>query len=134
MKNDRVEIVYDDTYGSLNKCECAVVMSGTASLEVALTNTPHVVVFKSSNTSYIIARLLVKLKFISLVNLILNKETVKELIQDKFNINNLLNELKSLKKNKIQKKMIRNFSLLRRKIGKNNSSKKLAEIIYGELL
>ena len=134
LKYDHVEIVYDDTYVSLNKCKCAVVMSGTASLEVALTNTPHVVVFKASNMSYIIARLLVKLKYISLVNLILNKEIVKELIQDKFNINNLLNELKSLKKNKIHEKMTRNFSELRRKIGKNNSSKKLAEIIYVKLL
>ena len=99
LKYDHVEIVYDDTYGSLDKCESAVVMSGTASLEVALTNTPHIVVFKASYTSYLIARLLVKLKHISLVNLILGKEIVKELIQDNFNINNLINELKSLKKN-----------------------------------
>ena len=84
---DHVEIVYDDTYGSLDKCESAIVMSGTASLEVALTNTPHIVVFKASYTSYLIARILVKLKYISLVNLILDKEIVKELIQDNFNIN-----------------------------------------------
>ena len=134
LKYDHVEIVYDDTYGSLDKCESAVVMSGTASLEVALTNTPHIVVFKASYTSYLIARLLVKLKYISLVNLILGKEIVKELIQDNFNINNLTNELKSLKKNQIKKMMRENFYELRRKIGDTNSSKKLADIIYKEIL
>ena len=74
-----------------------------------------------------------KLKYISLVNLISDKEIVKELIQDKFNINNLINELKSLKNNQIKKIMRKNFYELRRKIGDTNSSKKLANIIYEKI-
>lgn len=133
-KYANVKMVFDDTYGSLNRCKYAVVMSGTASLEVALLKVPHVVVFKASSISYFIAKLLVKLKFYSLVNIIMEKEVVKELIQDKFNFKNIQNELDNLKKDKFQKKMVKDFKDLRRRIGELNSSEKLAKIIYEKIL
>ncbi len=129
-----VKMVFDDTYASLNQCKYAVVMSGTASLEVALLRVPHIVVFKASSISYFIAKILVKLKFYSLVNIIMEKEVVKELIQGNFNLKNIKKELFYLKKGAFQKKMLQNFKELRTRIGDLNSSEKLAEIIYGKIL
>ena len=89
---------------------------------------------RSPSISYFIAKLLVKLKFYSLVNIIMEKEVVKELIQDKFNFKNIQNELDNLKKDKFQKKMVKDFKDLRRRIGELNSSEKLAKIIYEKIL
>ena len=133
-KFSNVKMVFDDTYVSLNQCKYAVVMSGTASLEVSLMRVPHIVVFKASNLSYFIAKLLVKLKFFSLVNIIMEKEVVKELIQDKFNFENIKNELNYLKKDETQRKMIDDFNDLSEIIGDQKSSEKLAKIISEKIL
>ena len=77
-----VTIIYNNTYNILNHSCVAFVTSGTATLETAFFNVPQIVCYKSSWFSYQIAKMLVKVKYISLVNLILNKETVKELIQN----------------------------------------------------
>ena len=127
-------MVFDNTYESLNECKYAVVMSGTASLEVALMKVPHVVVFKASRISYFIAKLLVRLKYYSLVNIIMEKEVVRELIQDKFILENIKSELNRLKIKQSQKKMIDDFNDLIGRIGDQNSSEKLAKIIYEKLL
>ena len=133
-KYKNVKMVFDNTYESLNECKYAVVMSGTASLEVALMKVPHVVVFKASRISYFIAKLLVKLKYYSLVNIIMEKEVVRELIQDKFILENIKSELNRLKIKQSQKKMIDDFNYLSGRIGDQNSSEKLAKIIYEKLL
>ena len=88
-----VEVVKGDTYGLLRRSDAALVTSGTATLETALLGVPEVVCYKGSALSYQIAKRLVKVKYISLVNLIMDREVVKELIQDDMTAANLVREL-----------------------------------------
>ena len=88
-----VEVVKGGTYGLLRRAKAALVTSGTATLETALLGVPEVVCYKGSALSYQIAKRLVKVKFISLVNLIMDREVVKELIQDDMTADNLVSEL-----------------------------------------
>lgn len=92
----KVEVVKGDTYGLLRRADAALVTSGTATLESALLGVPEVVCYKGSPISYQIAKRLVKVKYISLVNLIMDRVVVKELIQDDLTTENLVRELGSL--------------------------------------
>lgn len=94
-----LKIVENNTYELLHNSYAAVVTSGTAALEAALLNIPQVICYKTNFFSYIIAKMLIKTKYISLVNLILGKEAVKELIQNDCNINSLKKELDQLLNN-----------------------------------
>lgn len=94
--NNNVKIIYNDTYNLLNNARAALVTSGTATLETALFKVPEVVCYKGSKISYQIAKRLIKVKFISLVNLIMNKEIVKELIQNELTEKNLVLQLSSI--------------------------------------
>lgn len=95
-KYQNVSSVRNETYQLLLKSKAALVTSGTATLETALFEVPEIVCYKGSNISYQIAKRLIKIKFISLVNLIMNKEVVKELIQNELTTDNLVNELNLL--------------------------------------
>lgn len=92
-------LLFGSTYDLLANARAAVVTSGTATLETALWKVPQVVTYKMSTWTYNIAKRLVKVKYISLVNLIANKMVVKELIQDDFNLEQLAGELRSLMEN-----------------------------------
>lgn len=94
--NYKVNIVFEDTYNLLNQSSFALVTSGTATLETAFFNVPQVVCYKANWISYSIAKSLVKIKFISLVNLILDYESVKELIQNDLNNEKLKEELRKI--------------------------------------
>ena len=94
--NYNVNIVYENTYNLLNLSSFALVTSGTATLETAFFNVPQVVCYKANWISYSIAKSLVKIKFISLVNLILDYESVKELIQKDLNNIKLKEELRKI--------------------------------------
>lgn len=94
--NIPVKVIYNDTYSILSKAEAAIVTSGTATLETALLNIPQVVCYKANIASYAIAKKLVHIKYISLVNLILNREIVKELIQHDLNKEALQSELSQI--------------------------------------
>jgi lipid-A-disaccharide synthase len=100
-----VSAVLNQTYELLSKSRAALVTSGTATLETALFGVPEIVCYKGNNISYQIAKRLIKIKYICLVNLIMDKEVVKELIQHEMNEENLVNELGLLltNKNKQQK-------------------------------
>ena len=91
-----VSAVRNDTYSLLCKAKAALVTSGTATLETALFKVPEVVCYKGSNISYQIAKRLIKVKYISLVNLIMDRLVVKELIQDDLNTANITAELRAL--------------------------------------
>ena len=93
---NNVDAVANKTYALLANAEAAIVTSGTATLETALFAVPEVICYKSNNISYQIAKRLVKIKYICLVNLIMDKEVVKELIQDDLNVENLVAELNKL--------------------------------------
>jgi lipid-A-disaccharide synthase len=91
-----VSLFYSVTYDLLEASEAALVTSGTATLETALIGTPQVVCYKANAISFAIAKRLVKIKFISLVNLLLNREAVRELIQDEWNVTQAEEELRSV--------------------------------------
>ena len=88
-----VSWVVNETYALLSKAKAALVTSGTATLETALFGVPQIICYKGSNISYQIAKKLIKIKFIGLVNLIMDKEVVKELIQHQLTTQNLHKEL-----------------------------------------
>jgi lipid-A-disaccharide synthase len=93
---DNVGSVSDETYALLCKAKAALVTSGTATLETALFAVPEIICYKGGKISYEIAKRLIKIKFIGLVNLIMDKEVVKELIQDELNEKNIVAELTKL--------------------------------------
>ena len=92
----KVRSVRNKTYDLLMRAKAALVTSGTATLETALFDVPQVVCYKGSNISYQIAKRLVKIKYISLVNLILDKPIVTELIQNELTVENIQKELKRI--------------------------------------
>ena len=94
--DSKAQLVYSATYELLKAAEAALVTSGTATLETALIGTPEVVCYKGNNLSYRIAKSIIKIKYISLVNLIMDAEVVKELIQHDLNEKNLVDELNKI--------------------------------------
>ncbi len=131
-----VSSVSNQTYPLLAKSAAAIVTSGTATLETALFGVPEVVCYKTSNISYAIGKRLVKIKFISLVNLIMDKLVVKELIQDELTTKNLIAELEDLLHNDARKKQLQNdYALLWNKLAAGgNASETAAEIICGMIV
>lgn len=126
----KVQIVFGQTYSLLEKASAALVTSGTATLETALFGVPEVVCYKGSGISYRIAKWLIKVKYISLVNLIMDKEVVKELIQEEMNAANIEKELKDLLENKQRiAQMKKEYAFLREKLGDGGASARAAEII-----
>ena len=125
-----VSLIFDQTYDLLSHAKAALVTSGTATLETALFNVPQVVVYKTGKISYTIAKRLVKVEFISLVNLILQKEAVKELIQEKFTLKNLITELEQILPNGNKRaQVLTDYKLLKDMMGDENTSQKTAELI-----
>lgn len=121
------KIIFGKTYDILEIAEAAVVTSGTATLETALFHVPQVVCYKSSAFSYQIAKRLVKIKFISLVNLILNKEAVKELIQQDCNPTLIQKEIgKILVGGDYRESMLQDYKELQQLLGAGGASKKIA--------
>jgi lipid-A-disaccharide synthase len=127
-----VAIIENQTYDLIKHAEAALVTSGTATLETALIGTPEVVCYRGNNLSYQIARRIIKVKYISLVNLIMDKKVVEELIQDDFNVGSLKKSLDGLLTNAKQRnKMLEEYSLLRQKLGGSGASSEAAKIIWG---
>ncbi|WKV10871.1 lipid-A-disaccharide synthase [Marivirga harenae] len=125
-----VSLIFDQTYDLLSNSKAALVTSGTATLETALFNVPEVVVYKTGTISYAIAKKVVKVEFISLVNLILQKEAVKELIQEKFTVKNIADELKHiLPKGQKRAQILNDYKNLKALMGDENTSQKTAGMI-----
>ena len=129
LKDDKIKIVYDKTYSLLKKSTAALVTSGTATLETALFNVPQIVCYKSSLFSYLIGKLFIKLKFISLVNIIMDREVVKELIQKDCSKSKIVNELSKLLKNENVLNLKKEYKILRERLGKEETSLKVAKLI-----
>jgi lipid-A-disaccharide synthase len=126
-----VKSVTNKTYDVLAQSTAALVTSGTATLETALFGVPQVVCYKGSAVSYQIAKRLVKIKYISLVNLIMDREVVKELIQDELTVTNVTKELESILYNKEKIARIKDdYTSLRSLLQQQgNASEKAAAII-----
>ena len=127
-----VSAVSDQTYSILIQSKAALVTSGTATLETALLEVPEIVCYKADELSYLIAKRLIKLKFISLVNLIMNKEVVKELIQNNLTVENIKHELHELLTNEVRQQQIKNdYAELKKLLSLGgNASANAAKIIY----
>ncbi|WP_298766374.1 lipid-A-disaccharide synthase [uncultured Polaribacter sp.] len=128
-----VAFINNKTYDLLSVSYAALVASGTATLETALFKVPQVVCYKGGYISYQIAKRIITLQFISLVNLIMNKEVVKELIQDDFNKNNLKTELTKILDTTQREKLFLNYFDLEQKLGGKGASKKVAQQIVSKL-
>jgi len=126
-----VSTVVNKTYKLLSEAKAAVVTSGTATLETALFNVPEVICYKGSAVSYQIAKRLIKIKYICLVNLIMDKEVVKELIQDKMTADNITKELNELLHNPSKQKQLQeDYTNLKNLLSKGgNASANAAKII-----
>jgi lipid-A-disaccharide synthase len=128
MIQGRAKLILDNIYSVLDQSKLAIVASGTATLETAMMNAPQVVVYRLNSLTYWIAKRLVKLKYISLVNLILDKKAVPELLQKDFNVSNLKNisqqvltDTKSIQDDYLQ---------LRKRLGDGQSAHKTAKYIF----
>lgn len=133
LKKQNVALVLNDTYDLLSLATAALVTSGTATLETALFKVPEVVCYKGSRISYEIAKRIIKLDYISLVNLIMNKEVVKELIQGEFTPKNLKTELEKILDETNRRKIFHDYYCLEKKLGGAGASTKTAELIVKQL-
>ena len=131
--NRKVRFINNKTYDLLSVSDAALVASGTATLETALFKVPQVVCYKGGYISYQIAKRIITLKFISLVNLIMDKEVVTELIQDDFTKVNLKKELTKILDENYREKLFLNYSKLEKKLGGKGASSKVAKQIISNL-
>ncbi|MCF2875265.1 MULTISPECIES: lipid-A-disaccharide synthase [unclassified Tenacibaculum] len=129
--NKNVKLISNKTYDLLSVSHAALVGSGTATLETALFKVPQVVCYKGSNISYQIAKRIITLEYISLVNLIMDKEVVKELIQNDFTKENLKTELESILDQKKREELFLSYFDLEQKLGGKGASEKTAKLIVG---
>jgi len=127
--NDPVKIIQNKTHELLQHAHAALVTSGTATLETALIGIPEVVCYKGNRISYEIAKRVVDIKYISLVNLIMDDEIVTELIQQELNEQNLKKELENILEGEGRTKMLHSFGKLKEKLGSGGASELAAEII-----
>lgn len=133
IKNSEIAFISDKTYDLLSVSYAALVTSGTATLETALFKVPEVVCYKGSAISYHIGKQLVKIKYISLVNLVLDKEAVTELIQSDFNEKRLAEELDKILHPKHREQLFLDYFELEKKLGGKGASEKTAKLIYKSL-
>ena len=130
ITSKNVKFVSNKTYDLLSISSAALVTSGTATLETALFKVPQVVCYKGSYISYQIAKRIITLKYISLVNLVMNKKVVAELIQNEFNKKRLKQELDRILNSEVRKKTFLSYYELEHQLGGVGASKKTAQLIY----
>ncbi len=133
IKNISVKFIANKTHDLLSISYAALVTSGTATLETALFKVPEVVCYKGSAISYRIGKWLVDLKYISLVNLILDREVVTELIQYDFNERKLKQELAKILDKKHREQLFLDYFDLEQKLGGKGASEKTAELITRDI-
>ena len=129
LKTKNSHFISNKTYDLLSISTAALVTSGTATLETALFKVPEVVCYKGSWASYQIAKRIVTLKYISLVNLIMDKEVVTELIQDNCTSKNIKIELQKLFEPIYRKQVLENYNELEKQLGGSGASEKTAKLI-----
>ena len=133
IDKDNVKFISNKTYDLLSISYAAIVTSGTATLETALFKVPEIVCYKTSWLSYQIGKRLVDLKFISLVNLIMGKKVVKELIQNDFDETNLEQALHNILDDYQRAVLFMDYYDLEQKLGGKGASKKAAKLIIEKL-
>ena len=134
IKQDNVSFISNKTYDLLSISNAALVTSGTATLETALYKVPQVVCYKANAISYHIAKRIITLKFISLVNLIMDREVVTELIQGDLNKKRLKQELLAILDDKKREQLFLDYYELEEKLGGKGASETAAKLIYTSLV
>ena len=134
LTTKNVKFVSNKTYDLLSISTAALVTSGTATLETALFKVPEVVCYKGGWISYQIAKRIITLKYISLVNLIMDSEVVTELIQEECNQKRIKEELSKLLETTHRNKLLANYDILETKLGGLGASQKTAQLIVKELV
>jgi lipid-A-disaccharide synthase len=132
LSENNVQVVFGQTYELLQQADAAVVNSGTATLETALLCVPQVVVYHVifGRLAYLIKDLVIKVKFFSLVNLVAEKEVVKELVAHKFTVQNVMKELeKLLHDEKYRRAMLSEYSVVQKTLGEAGAARRTAEIM-----
>lgn len=132
--SSEVKVIFDQTYSLYKFSKAAIITSGTATLEAAISGIPQVVCYKTSKLTYILAKSFLKIRFISLVNLIMDKEVVKELIQDRMVAKEIVEELNALLPGGWKRSVMKaDYSLLSKTLDGNDSSKRIAGDLYNSL-
>ena len=132
--NAFVHVVFGDTYGVLRHARAAVINSGTASLEAALIGTPQVVGYRTAQTTFLIMRNIIKIRFISLANLIIDRAAFKEYLQHYFTAENLVREVRRLVTDENYRARMRaDYAEIREKLGGTGASDAVAEAMVAEL-
>ena len=124
-----VEIVKNQTYSVLKESKIALVTSGTATLETAMLNVPQLVCYKTDPLTYFLAKLFIKIKWISLVNIIMEKEVIREFIQNKMTPESLVSEMNNLLSESGNRQILHDYKVLQEKLDSNNVSEKISEFI-----
>lgn len=133
-KQAGVDVIYNQTYQLLHISRAALVTSGTATLETALFHVPQIVCYKTSGITYFLGKMVIKVPFISLVNLIAGKEVVREMIQADFEPKALKAELeKLLTEGEYRTKMLQEYKVLSEKVGDKGVSEKTATLMVDYL-
>lgn len=134
FERNGIRLVFDQTFDLLSHATAALVTSGTATLETALFGVPQIVCYRTSNISYAIGKMVIKVPFISLVNLIAGHAVVKELIQGNFTARNLMDELKLLLTDEAYQARIKaGYDEIRTKLGQQQAAQKTAALMVGYL-
>ena len=127
IQNFEVDLVFEETYGLLSNADYALVTSGTATLETAFFKVPQIVCYKSNWLTYTIAKSLIKIDYLSLVNILMDKLVVKELIQSELNKENLIFELNNIIEEK--ESIIKDYDKIINLLDKKGASKNAAQFI-----
>ncbi|MDP6922074.1 MAG: lipid-A-disaccharide synthase [Lutibacter sp.] len=133
INGENVHFISNKTYDLLSVSFAAVVTSGTATLETALFKVPQIVVYKTSWLSYQIGKRLINLRFISLVNLIMDRKVVEELIQDRFNAQILETSLEELLGNDTRSRILSDYEQLEQQLGGQGASQKVATLVHQKI-
>lgn len=133
-RGDYVKVVFGQSYAALRHAKAAVVNSGTASLETALIGTPQVVAYKGAAINFMIAKQIIKIRFISLGNLILDRMCFRELLQYYFTPENVMQEVRRMiEDNEYRDTMLSGYREIREALGGSGASAAVAKAMIGEL-
>jgi len=130
LQNTPIRLIINQTYDLLNNAHSAIVTSGTATLETALFNVPQVVCYKIGKFTYFVASFFVSVRFFSLVNIIANKEVIKELLQRNLSAEMAIELGKIVNNKQHRQQILDGYAEMREKMGAAGASQKAATIVY----
>ena len=135
LKDSDVEIVYGHTYGLLHRAHAALVTSGTATLETALFGVPQVVCYNLKFAAFFgwLRRMILRVKYVSLVNLVADREVVTELVADTFSVETIKSELSKILDGPDRDAMLQGYAEVKRRLGDENAPDNAAKMIFEKI-